>query len=357
MILQDVYKLLKTKPLNEKIPYSHKVKTKNKVINLSIGRIWFNLITPDDYPLVTDVIDKKKLSFIIKDIYDKYDVSISSKFVDDINRESFKLGTIKPSSFDINSLVIPDHILKKKNELLKEDLDPDEFNTIKNKLAVEYLEYIKENYDSKVYNILMTGAKGSAADWANLMIAKGSTVDIEGNTTKPILHSLDEGLTVEEFYNTAAEARMTQFQKSKGSAEPGYLARKTAYANANITIQSDDCKTKRYLKLQVTKEISKQLFGRYFLNDGKLDIINENNISKLINKTISLRSPLYCKEQNGLCKICYGKLQEKLDTKKVGLIASAMVNDIGITKAMKARHANSQLNSREADFTKDIMFS
>lgn len=355
--LTEIYELLKTKSLDEKISYSHKIKTKGRVKNMSIGRVWFNLLTPDDYPLVDEIIDSKKLKTIIKDIYTKYDTSVSSTFVNTINRESFKLGTIKPSSYDIDSLIIPDHIAKKKKELLTEDLSVTEFEKIKLQLANEYLEYIKEEYDSKIYNILMSGAKGSAMDWALLMIAKGSSIDIEGNVSKPIVNSIEDGFTVEEFYSNAAEARMTQFQKSKGSAEPGYLARKTAFANSNILIGSEDCKTKKHLKLLVTKENVNQIIGRFYLNDGKLTEINNENNNKLINKTILLRSPLYCKDKSGACNICYGKLSTALDTKKIGLIASSVINDIGITKAMKARHATSQVNSKEADFTKDIMLS
>lgn len=353
MEVKDIYELLKTKKLHDKIPYSHKIKTNNKVMNLTIGKVWFNCITPDDYPLVLDQVDKKKLISIIKDIYNKYDIQIVTKFVDDINREAFKLGTINPITFDINSLVVPDFILEKKRKLLTKDLPPDKFNKIRKELAIEYLEYIKNNYSSGIYDILMSGAKGDPNLWAMLMIAKGSTTDIDGNINKPILNSLDEGLTVDEFYNSASEARFMQFFKSKGAAEPGYLARKTAFACSNIILSKEDCGTKKYLNFKVTENLANSIIGRYYVEDNQLKLIE--NPKDIINKEIQLRSPLYCKSLDGVCYICYGKLSEEVETDKVGLLASAMINDLGVSKSMKARHDIDKVNIKSANFIKDII--
>lgn len=360
MQLSEIYKELEKKEIYEKIPYSHPKKTKNTVISMSIGRIWFNLLTPDDYILIDEHINKSIMHRIISDIYNKYDPKISSSFVNTLNREAFKLGTIIPSSFDIDALIIPQFIVDKRNELFsKPGITPDEINKIAVDLAKEYLEYVRAEFDSGIYDILMSGAKGSPADWALLMIAKGSPVDIEGNIAKPILHSLDEGMNIEEFYNSAAGARSTLFTKVKGSAEPGYLAAQTAFANSGIILSGDDCNTKRYLKLLITSSIADKIQGRYYLNEktNTLELINESNAKKLINKTISLRSPLYCIQPDGICKTCYGKLADALGTDKIGLLTAATVNDYGVNGAMKARHLTTQLSAKKANFIKDIITS
>ena len=360
MTLEEIYESLKTKDINEKAPFAHKIKTKNKVINMSLGRIWFNLLTPDDYKLVDDHLDKGKLSAIINEIYEKYSPEETGNFINKLNRESFKLGTIIPSSFDIDALVIPDHIIEKKNKLLiekKDELDPGEVNKIAYELAEEYLEYIKEEYDSGIYDVLMSGAKGSPADWALLMIAKGSPVDIEGKIYDPILHSLDDGLSLEEYYLASAEARSNFYKMAVGSAEPGYLASQTAYANSSILLTGKDCKTKNYFNLEVTKSTSERILGRFYLNEktNELEEINESNYSKLVGKKIKLRSPLYCKDKDGICETCYGRLGEILGTKKIGLLTASTVNDQGIQSAMKSRHLTTQVNIKKANFTKDII--
>lgn len=362
MTLDDIYEQLKTKDINEKIPFDHKYKTKNKVISMSLGRIWFNLLTPETYPLIDELIDSGKLRKIIEDIYDKYPAEESSMFVTRLNKESFKLGTIIPSTFDINSLVVPQFILDKKKSLLLDNpnLGPDEVNKISEQLAKEYLEYVKTEFGSGIYNILMSGAKGSPKDWALLMIAKGAQVDIEGNISKSTLHSLDDGLDVEEFYSSAAEARYVQFFKSKGAADPGYLNTQTAFANSGIMLRGEDCGTTKYFKILVTPSIAVRITGRYYLDEktNALKFIeNMDQSKKLINTTIKLRSPLYCVQSDGICKTCYGKLAETLATDKIGLLTAATINDQGVNKAMKVRHESSQISIRKANFIKDIIIA
>lgn len=362
MTLQDVYDQLKTKNLEDKVPFDHKVKTKNKVMMMSLGRIWFNLLTPDDYPIIDEQINSKRLSIIIEDIYNKYPAEISSMFITKLNREAFILGTINPSSFDIESLVIPQFIVDKKKTLLLDNpnLSPDEVNKISEQLATEYLNYLKSENHNGIYDILMSGAKGSPKDWALLMIAKGAQLDIEGNVSKSTLHSLDDGLTVDEFYSSAAEARYLQYYKSKGAAEPGYLNTQTAFANSNIKLRGDDCNTTKYFKLQVLPSMVTSITGRYYLDEktNNLKLIeNTDQSKKLVNSTIKLRSPLYCIQPDGICRTCYGKLADAINTDKIGLLTAGTINDQGVNKAMKVRHESSQIALKKANFIKDIIVS
>jgi DNA-directed RNA polymerase subunit beta' len=362
MTLTEVYEELKTKNIDTKIPFEHKYKTKNKSIFMSLGRIWFNLLTPEDYPLIDEQVNKSKISKIINDVYNKYPPEIASEFVTRLNKESFVLGTIIPSTFDIDSLIIPQEIVDKKKALLIDNpnLSPEEFNVISEKLAVEYLDYIKKEYNSGLYNIVMSGAKGSPKDWALLMIAKGAQMDIEGNISKSSTHSLDDGLNVEEFYSSAAEARYVQYYKSKGAAEPGYLSTQTAFANSNIMLRGEDCGTTKYFKLLVIPSLLSMIGGRYYLDEktNTLKVIeNDDKAKKLINTTIKLRSPLYCIQSDGICRTCYGKLAEVLATDKIGLLTAATINEQGVTKAMKVRHESSQISLRKANFIKDIITS
>lgn len=360
MNIEDIYEQLKTKEISDKIPFSHKYKTKDKVINMSIGRVWINLLTPENYPLIDEQITSKKIKAIINDIYDKYEPAVTAKFIDLLNQESFKLGTVLPSSFDIDALIVPPFILEKKQQLLAKETDPVKFNEIAFTLAQEYLEYIRTEHHSSIYNILMSGAKGSPADWALLMIAKGSQIDIENNESANILNSLNDGLTIEEFYISAASARQTQYLKSKGSADPGYLARQGVFANANtILSKNEDCGTKRFFNLSVTNSNFKKILGRYYYDEKTKDlklIAVEKDAKRLVGSTILLRSPLYCIEPNdGICKTCYGKLAEILETDKIGIITGSIINDYGVNFAMKARHMTSQISLKKVDFTKDIV--
>lgn len=340
--------------ISDKYDYVNKIKTKNKIKRLSLGRIWINCIFPDDFELIDTVVDEKALSLLIKKLINTYEDSlIITNTISKLNEESFKLGTIIPISFDIKSLILPDFIIKKKKELLVDGLTPDEFNKRVVALGTEYLEYLKEN-DSGVYNIIKSGSKGNEGLFGSLMIAKGSTMDIEGDISKPILHSYNEGFDLEEYYRCAAEARYTQYMKSVASQEPGYMSRRIVFSLSNIILDNNDCKTKKYLKLKITKTMIPRIIGRYMVNDdGDLELIE--NSEKLLNKSILLRSPIYCKSQDGVCKICFGQLAERANAKYIGILSSGVFNDAGVNSAMKLRHSSSFVNTTKVDFVKDMI--
>lgn len=354
--LDLVYDELKNENVHiyDKYDYVHKYKTNNKVKRLTLGRIWINCIFPDDFELIDTEVNDKVLNTYIKKLHEQYDDSKTIvSVVDSLNKESFKLGTIIPASFDIDSLIVPDFIIKKKNEYLTDDLSPDEFNKRTKSLSIELLDYLKEN-NSGLYNIIMSGAKGNPELFGALMIAKGASKDLENNISKPITHSFDEGFDLKEYYINAAEARYTQYEKSVMSQEPGYLARKIVFALSNILLDKHDCKTKKYLKLKITESIIPRIIGRYYLNsDGDLELITRDK--NLKDQTIQLRSPIYCKSTIGICKFCFGQLAEKLNTKYIGILSGGVMNDFGVNGVMKLRHKANFINIKEVDFTKDII--
>ena len=107
MDLQQVYKELEKEnvDIHTKYSYSHRHKTKGYIKRLSLGRIWFNLLLPDDYPLVDEPVTKKVLNKIIRDIVEKYDTETVADILTNIQREAFKLSSIVPVSLDEEHLI------------------------------------------------------------------------------------------------------------------------------------------------------------------------------------------------------------------------------------------------------------
>lgn len=335
--------------------FSHPIKTNGKVKNLPLGRIWFNLLLPDDYPLIDEQVNKKKLNSIIKDIVEKYPPEEVAKTLSNIQRESFKLSSIVPISLSADSFVLPDD-LEKEREKLKEIDDPLEFQEKAYKLAEKYYNYLRE-HDKKLFAIVDSGAKSSIKDLANLVIGRGPVMGIDGTVSKPIKSSLNDGLNVEEYYTAAKEARKTLFIRAKGTAEPGYLARKVIFANSNTVLGSQNCGTRKTLKLNVLDTMAPRLIGRYYVNSkGNLELITNDNYKGLIGKTIELRSPLYCVEKdNRICETCYGKIKDTAN-KHVGILAGSIINAIGVEGyAMKSRHKATQVDFRKPNFPEDMI--
>lgn len=355
--LDQIYELLKDRSISidTTYSYSHKIKTKNKSVNMSLGRIWFNLLLPDEYPkLINEPVDKKLSGKIITEIYEQFDPEIGAECLTRINKHVFIMSSILPVTFDAGSLIVPDDIVDRKKKLISKDMPPEQFGDVLENLSKEYVKSLE---GTGIGNIVDSGAKCSPQDLGVLQIAKGPAVDIEGNISPIIEHGFAEGLSGEEFYTACAEARRTYYIRAVGTSDPGYLARQTIFSNASTTLDSKDCKSKKYLNLFIKSDLLNRLIGRYYLNEqtNKLEMITADH-TNLINTTIQLRSPLFCKSPNGICKICYGNDAEKSNTKYVGLIAGSVINEAGVEGySMKARHNTSQVNIKSANFISDII--
>jgi hypothetical protein len=358
--LEEVYEELKKEEvtINSIYSFSHPKKTKGKSNNMKIGRIWFNILLPDNFRLIDEAVNKQVLGDIISEIGKKYEPMEASRVVSLINKEAFKMSSINPVSFSATAFILPEHIKKKKEEIVSKELDAVEFNVQILKLVNELIDHMKDN-DEGLYKFIMSKASGKARpqDIALLLLAKGAAVDIENITSPVSTNSVTDGFTLKEFYNNAAEARGALFIRSSGAAEPGALARDVVYANSNTMIEGDDCKTKKYLNVVVTASIANTIKNRYYINPktNALDTIKDP--SKLIGKTIQLRSPLYCKQKNNnICKICYGELSKNIDTKYIGVLTSAIINTEGLEGyAMAARHSASRVSKQKTDFNKDMI--
>ena len=348
----DVYNLIKEEnKLSDKFSYSHPFKTNGRSIQLSLGRIWMNIILPEDFPFINEVMTKKKLKELVITMYEKYGTDLAAEYLTKLQSEAFKLATISPNSFNVEDFILPPEWIKKKNEFIKiaDKLKPIEFKKEAEKLNQELLEFANKS-DYRIKNIFDFSPKGNPIDdWMILLVAKGYVMDIEGKLLGPITKSLNDGYGKIDYYNGASEARRNFYFKSSLTAHPGYLTTKATMANASTQITEKDCGSKRYFTLSVDNEIAKLIQERYYLDEhAKLKKIE--SVDQVIGKTIKMRSPLYCKSETGLCEICYGGLFDKIKSKNVGILAGGAVNVVGINAMMKMRHKSSSVSTIEVDF-------
>lgn len=329
---------------------------KNKTINTTLGRIWFNLLLPDNYPEFVDrTLNKSELEKVIYSIYDLNTSEIAADCISNMQREAFKLATFSPVTFSKDSFVLSKHIENEKKKELNKDIKIEEYADVTNKIAKDFLAESKDIGLKDLINS-KTSSKMNVAALAGWLISKGPVMDVENHISKPIKHALIDGYTGEEYYIAAAEARRGNYIKAVSASDPGTLARHVVFALANVKLTQKDCKTKKYLTIMVTENIFKNIQGRYYLNErlNKLVKIDKSQ-TNIINTMIKLRSPLYCKDPNGICPICYGETSDFIGTDKIGMITGAIINAVGVQGyAMKARHAATSVSLQKCDFTKDM---
>jgi len=122
-------------------------------------------------------------------------------------------------------------------------------------------------------------------------------------------------------------------------------------ANAGLVIdtKTKDCGTKHTFDLVVTEDLAALVLQRNYITQvGTIKTIESTD--QVLDKKIKLRSPLYCKSENGICPTCYGNLYKILNTNHIGILAGGAVNIVGINAMMKMRHKSTSVNTKEVDF-------
>jgi hypothetical protein len=358
--VEKVYEKLKEDNVNlsTKFSYNHTTKTENKAKQLSLGRIWFNCLLPDDFELINEKVDKPRLDNIFKQMYKKYSSEELAKYFNTIQKEAYKIATFEPRSMSIEMFTPSEEWLEKKRVFL-EDANSgklpvgEKYNKVKNGL-IDDLEKELQSEGVKFIDALNAKSTGkmSKETWKMLQVSKGVTADIEDNINM-IHEGISDGYSIENYYKAASEARNGFYIKSTAVRDPGYLTRKVIMANANIKIDRKDCKTKQLLEVYATPNKAKTLIGRYMIN-SKNELVLIENVDQIINQKIKIRSPFYCKSKIGICEICYGNLINKLENDNIGILAGGAINMENVNAMMKMRHKAEKVEIVEVNFIESV---
>ena len=69
--------------------------------------------------------------------------------------------------------------------------------------------------------------------------------------------------------------------------------------------------------------MKKDIMYRYILDNKSLVLVDKDNFDKFVNKTVKLRSPMFCVGDK-ICSKCAGTMFYKLGIKNIGLTTSKM---------------------------------
>jgi len=131
--------------------------------------------------------------------------------------------------------------------------------------------------------------------------------------------SLSEGWDIESFVSIANEIRKGTYERGISTANGGLKTKQMIRALQDVDITSNDCHTKRYLVVHLTKDNIKSYLNMNMVNpDGSMTTLTDKNMSNYLDKTVSFRSVMYCVQPDGYCYACSGKSFENLEFKSIG---------------------------------------
>ncbi|MDP2683817.1 MAG: DNA-directed RNA polymerase subunit beta' [bacterium] len=357
-----------------------KVKLNKNVIDTSTGRLIFNDVLPKEYGYINEMMDRKRLSNLVGDCFNKYGNEVTVKVLDAIKELSFNYLTDSGISWGMNDLVIPK---KKKGIMAEAEIKVEEIQTLfeqglltdeeRHAKVIEKWSQVKEEIQKisrealdkhgPVYAMIESGARGSWGQTTQMMGMKGLVTNPAGDTIElPVKGSFKEGFDVLEYFISTHGARKGLSDTALRTANAGYLTRRLVDVCQDIIITSDDCKTKKGFAItreeseEMGEEFMQRLVGRASLEEildpkskkvivKKNDIITDDVLSKIdktgIDKVI-VRSVLTCESSWGVCKKCYGfdlgfnKLVESGTA--VGIIAAQSIGEPGTQLTMRTFH-------------------
>ena len=314
----------------------------------------------------TKVMSKKNLHKFLTTTLQKYYIEGSTYNIKNIE-ELFRIGTVVSHdlTLSLNDLYV-DEKTKAKINKIKETIRqqfikyPKSVKTnialakkLLDELSEETIDIIGKNFKS----MLLSGAKGSKSQMAQIFIAKGFITDITNKIiAEPILSSFTEGLTPKEFLLMTKASRKGSADRSIRTSEPGDLTRKLVFALNPVEHDPnlESCGTDRFLEVKLTDKNKDLFIYRYIHEDGKDILLTHDNIDNYVGQTVKLYSPIFCKSRK-ICRRCYGEYNRYLKSPYIGMIASQSLGERATQLIMRTFHTGGSADVGNIDFPQHLL--
>ncbi len=326
-------------------------------------------------------IDKKKLSRLVLEIYEKYGSAIASDVADSLKALGFHYATKAGVTISIEDLTVPEakkdliSSAEKQIEDAQKKFERGDITEVEryNKVidtwsetTEKLTEKVVERFDrlNPVYMMAFSGARGNLSQVRQLVGMRGLMADSQGQIIDlPIKANFKEGLNVTEYIISSYGARKGLVDTALKTADSGYLTRRLVDVAQDVTVRSHDCGSKRGVVVhalfegeKLTVGIVDRVIGRVAVEDilslkTKEVIVKSNELidrkkSKLIEEhgvaSAKVRSPLVCDLPYGICQTCYGwslTTNTLVDIgEAIGIIAAQSIGEPGTQLTMRTFH-------------------
>jgi len=351
------------------------------LISTTVGRVIFNSMLPSDFPFVNKLMDKKAISNVISDCYEKFGHDMVVELLDKFKKLGFESATLAGITFSIDDLIIPNEKkvyiaeaykqIKNVEDQYRKGLitDGERYNKIIDiwtHTTDVVSELIFKNMDvfNPVFMMAESGARGSRQQIRQLAGMRGLMAKPSGEIIEtPITANFREGLTVLEYFISTHGARKGLADTALKTADSGYLTRRLVDVAQDVIINEEDCGTVNGITVsaiiegdEIVVALSERIIGRIAL-DNIVDIVTDTivvkagdqiteekakKIEELGIETIRIRSVLTCESSHGVCAKCYGR---NLATRRmvemgeaVGVIAAQSIGEPGTQLTMRTFH-------------------
>jgi DNA-directed RNA polymerase subunit beta' len=351
------------------------------IIVTTIGRILFNEKLPEKLRFINTPVKAATIKTIITQALREYPKEEVVVLIDAIKTVGFEgatfCGGLSASVFDNVMVDNKSEIIEEAENKVK-DVDGnyqqglitlEEKKRLSNEVWIEVTERLANltwdnmKVDNPVKMIIDSGgARASKDQLKQLAAIKGLVVDPLGKIVElPTKSNYREGLSIFEYVTSTRGSRKGLTDSALKTADAGYLTRRLVDVAHDVLIRMDDCGTEEGFELVRREDrqtpFANRCIGRFAAEDikapdskkvliAKGELIDESN-AKLIDEhaveSVSVRSPITCRAQIGMCAKCYGRdfsTTTLVDMgTPVGVIAAQSIGEPGTQLTMRVRHA------------------
>ena len=178
------------------------------------------------------------------------------------------------------------------------------------KIDKEWLGKGTDHEDPSVLFFDGLGSKSYGLHRKKLFLTTGGVPAFDESSGKYdfIANSLDEGWTIKDLPSRANETRKGSYDRGMETAKGGAETKLVVRVFQDLTVNIDDCGTKRTIKVDFANQCKVKDFIGRTIRVGQTDILlTEENISKYDGKIVDMYSPLTCEHKGDLCFKCCGR--------------------------------------------------
>ena len=286
-----------------------------KVDDIMASALLNDKITPDDFIMYIDLHQWIGMTFI------------------SVLCPSFTPTIISPNP---KVIALRDKLFK---EHEKEIQDGDAITVAK--IEQECIELAKKELEGDPGMLLYgSGARGSFGNnYKNISISRGSILNPTTGKWEIMKNNFMEGINKEDISASANSVITGAYPKAIGQRTFGYFTKQitSALQSAVLDKPGSDCGSTLTVDIEITKSNKKLFNYRWIKENGKLKLLDDKNIDSYVGKTVKMRTPLFCKNKQGICSVCAGKIYEKLGIENMGL-TTAKVSSTMSNASMKKFH-------------------
>jgi DNA-directed RNA polymerase subunit beta' len=351
----------------------------------TLGRLLFNEIFPEDFPLQNETMTKKRLQQVMAEVYAQYGQEQAAEIADDLKDLGFHYATRSGLSMGMGDF----QPIKGMGKLLEQGEDrsaaisgqyeegfitDDERHrlTVDNwtKIETKVQDLLSEqmvDQDSSMAIAINSGARGNVSQLNNAVGMLGVLQDAGGNVIElPIKSGYIAGLNPLEYFTGTRGTRKALIDIALKTADAGYLTRRLVDVSQDVFTLEDATTDPGFAMLRADAEeigtaYGSRLVGRFAAETvkghlKKSQLITPEIADKLEADTavdgVKIMSALSCTSVRGVSQKSYGldpaTGEVVVEHHPIGVIAAQSIGELGTQLSLDSKHRSGSVVADDA---------